>query len=387
MRIQTGNPASGDDFYKRDHLIEKAWDLIESGAHVLVAAPRRVGKTSLMYYLRDNPRKNFSFLYLIVESINNENEFFRRIVNRVLKTDFIAGSQKARSFIEQHLPTIKKLGPDGVEFGVREEHNYLDMLTRILKATACEDKKLIIMLDEFPETLINIIDDEGESQGRHFLQSNRELRHDAELCNNVQFIYTGSIGLENVVSRLNAMKTINDLARLKIPPLETSEAKELIGLLLKNVEYELSEKLIDYILQKIEWLIPFYIQLVLLELKYLSRDEKIKKISKATIDRAFDLMLEQRNHFENWHERIRKVFKAPNEYNFIKELLNIASEKDTISFNEIFNLAVKYELESSFKDLVGSLVYDGYINNEDDSHVYRYNSPIIRMWWRKNVAN
>jgi len=387
MRIQTGNPVSGDDFYKREYLIDKAWDLIESGNHILIAAPRRVGKTSLMYYLRDNPKENYTFLYLDTESINNENEFFRRIVNKVLKTDFIKGSQKVLSFLETHKPTIKKVGPDGVEFGVSEEHDYLDMLTRILKSTACEAKKLVIMLDEFPETLENIINDEGENEGRHFLQSNRELRHDSELCNSVQFIYTGSIGLENIVSKLNVMQTINDLTRLKIPPLQNKEARDFIGLLLRNVKFDLTEKLIDYIFQKIEWLIPFYIQLVLQELKFLCRDEKIEKITKATIDRAINLMLEQRNHFENWHTRLRKALKVVNDYNFVKEVLNIASENDTITSNEIFNLAVKYELEASFKDLVGSLVYDGYINNEDDNHVYRYNSPILRMWWRKNVAN
>ncbi|MDW7681524.1 MAG: ATP-binding protein [bacterium] len=387
MRIQTGSPVSGDDFYKRQHLIDKIWDLIDSGNHVLIAAPRRVGKTSLMYYLRDNPKKNFSFLYLDTESINNGNEFFRRVVNKVLKTDFIKASQKALSFLEKHKPTIKKVGLEGVEFGVLEDLDYLDMLTRILKATACADKKLIIMLDEFPETLENIIDDEGENKGRHFLQSNRELRHDRELCNNVQFIYTGSIGLENVVSKLNAIETINDLARLKIPPLQSAEAIELINLLQKNLSFQLSKSLISYILQKIEWLIPFYIQSVLQELKFLFRDEKPKSITKTIIDRAFERMLEQRNHFENWHTRLRKALKATNDYNFVKELLNITSEKDSINSNEIFNLAVKYKLEKIYKDLVGSLVYDGYINNEDDNHVYRYNSPILKMWWRKNVAN
>ncbi len=386
MRIKIGNPVSGKDFYKRDLLIEQAWDLIESGSHILIAAPRRVGKTSLMYYLRDNPKEHFTFLYLDTESINNENEFFRRIVNKVLKTDFIKGSQKVLSFLETHKPTIKKVGIDGVEFGVSEEHDYLDMLTRILKATACEEKKLIVMLDEFPETLENIIEDEGENAGRHFLQSNRELRHDSELCDNVQFIYTGSIGLENVVSKLNAIQTINDLSRLKIPPLQPAEANELIQLLLENLSFKLSKGLIDYILQKIEWLIPFYIQLVLQELKFLFRKEKLKTINKKIIDHAFDKMLEQRNHFEHWHTRLRTALKG-NDYNFVKEVLNIASEKDIITSNEIFNLAVKYGLEAGFKDLVGSLVYDGYINNDDDNHVYHYNSPILRMWWRKNVAN
>ena len=87
MKIQTGSPVRGDDFFKRNRLIEQAWELIETGNHVLIAAPRRVGKTSLMYYLLDNPRDHYNLIYYITESVNNENEFFRRIINRILKTD------------------------------------------------------------------------------------------------------------------------------------------------------------------------------------------------------------------------------------------------------------------------------------------------------------
>ena len=87
------------------------------------------------------------------------------------------------------------------------------------------------MIDEFPETLENIVEDDGENAGRHFLQTNRELRQNLELSKSVQFVYTGSIGLENVVSRLNAVNTINNLDRLKLPPLTTDEAKRFISLL------------------------------------------------------------------------------------------------------------------------------------------------------------
>ncbi|NOY57992.1 MAG: ATP-binding protein [Calditrichaeota bacterium] len=385
MKIQTGNPARGNDFFNRKNLIQKAWDLIESGNHILIAAPRRVGKTSLMYFLLDHPKNNYIFLYLITESVNNENEFFRRVVNKVLKTDFIQASQKVMAFLEKIVPTIKKVGPSGVEFGVNEEHNYREMLGKIL-ASPSEGKKLIIMLDEFPETLENIIEDEGASAGRHFLQSNRELRQQTEISDQVQFIYTGSIGLENVVSQLNAVNTINDLARLQIPPLKKEQAEEMMNLLLKNVDFELSEHLIKYILEKIEWLIPFYLQSVMQELKDLCRDEHITQITEAVVDQAFTNMLEQRQYFEHWHTRLRTSFKGK-DYSFVKNLLNVASENGFISSNEIYDLAVKYEKEETFKDFVGSLIYDGYINNHGNPAKYRYNSPILRMWWRQNVAN
>ena len=237
MKIKAGPPVRGDDYFIRNNLIDKAWDYIESGNHILVTAPRRVGKTSLMYYLMDNPKENFSFIFLDTESINNENEFFRRIVNKVLKTDFVKNSQKILTFLETHLPTINKIGPEGVEFGVSDEHNYLEMLKKIFKSTSSSDCKLIIILDEYPETLENIIQDEGESAGKHFLHSNRELRMDIDVNTNVQFIYTGSIGLENIVSTLNIMKTINDLSRLNVHPFKEEEGKQLISLLLFNVKF------------------------------------------------------------------------------------------------------------------------------------------------------
>ena len=386
MKIQTGHPARGDNFFSREQLTKNAWDLIESGHHILIAAPRRVGKTSLVYHLKDKPKEGFSLMYLITQSVDDENEFFRRILNKVLKTGHIQRSQKILTFLEKHKPSIKKIGPDGVEFGVSENFDYKEILIRILKSIHSEAEKLVIMIDEFPETLENIINDARESPAKHFLQSNRELRQDVEISENVQFVYTGSIGLENIVSRLNAVSTINDLARLTIPPLRKDEARQMIHLLLKNVDFNLSESVEDHILKKIEWLIPFYIQLVIQELKYICRDENQSSITDATVDKAFSGMLEQRQHFEHWHTRLRISFKGK-EYHFVKEILSIISEDEQIHSNEIFNLAVKYGLEDYYRDLLGSLVYDGYINIHDAHKAYRYNSPVLRIWWRQNVAN
>lgn len=386
MKIITGPPVAGDNYFYRKKLAEEAWNLIESSCHVLFAAPRRVGKTSFMYYLKDHPKKDYHFIYLNTESVNNENEFFRRLVNKILMTEYIGKSKKIFTIIKKNIPSIKRIGPDGIEFTKSDEKNFREMLIKILQSIKSEDIKLIVMLDEFPQTLINIIDDEGESQGKHFLRSNREIRQDIESNKNVQFIYAGSIGLENIVSRLNAVATINDLARLKIPPFTNKEANEFIDCLLENTEFTLSDKLKNYILKKIEWLIPFYIQLAISELNTIYRDEYLNEISEKIIDRAFVDMLEQRNHFEHWHTRLRSSFKGK-EYNFVKGVLNTVSDNNIIKTNEINDLAVKYDLVDFYRDLLNTLTYDGYLNNNDNPKIYRFNSPILKMWWKNYVAN
>lgn len=75
------------------------------------------------------------------------------------------------------------------------------------------------------------------------------------------------------------------------------------------------------------------------------------------------------------------------EYTFAKELLNITSEKGVISSNEIYDLAVKHQQQEAYKALTGSLVHDGYVNTADSGKSYRFNSPILRKWWKENVAN
>ena len=53
-----GTPARGGDFYDREQLIDLLWDRLDTG-NVLLAAPRRFGKTSVMYRLIDEPEQGW----------------------------------------------------------------------------------------------------------------------------------------------------------------------------------------------------------------------------------------------------------------------------------------------------------------------------------------
>lgn len=384
MEIRTGNAVRGENFYRRDFLVEKIWDRIESGNNILLVAPRRVGKTSLMLHLKDNPKENHNFIFINVESVTSENEFFRILLSKLISSGMVKFIHKSQNFIKEHLPIVKKIGHDGVTFDSKE-YDFFNAYKTTLEKMDLKDKKLIIILDEFPEALENIRLDFDDRTAIHFLHSNRVIRL-SDKIKNVHFIYGGSIGLENIVKQLNSMQVIDDIESIKIKPLSYKEAINFISLLLKNVEFEISKENTEYILNKIEWLIPFYIQLTLLAINDLYRETKASNVSKKMIDDAFLEAIEKRQYFELWHTRLRKSLKK-DEYNFAKELLNLISEKDTIETNAIHNLALKNKLEKDFKDILGLLVYDGYINNNEDIKIYRFNSPVLRMWWWKYVAN
>jgi hypothetical protein len=335
----------------------------------------------------DNPKDNYRPTYIDTESVNNENEFFKRLFNLVINT--LSGisrySKLAANFSRDLAARIESIGAKGITIG-DSRLNYYDEFLTMVKSLDLKGERIIILVDEYAETVQNIIKDEGQREAVHFLQSTRTLRQMPEINEKIQFIFAGSIGLENIVTSLNASATINDLYSFAIPPFTKTEAKNLVLKLIKGTEYVFKEGKIEYMLNKIEWLIPFYIQLIVDEIDKLEFEKKPKRITEKEIDTAFLQAVAHRNYFANWHTRLRRAYEG-SEYNFIKELLNYLSEHDTIPSGEIRDLAAAFEIETEYVNILNALKYDGYINNHDDPKIYRFNSPLLKIWWYNNVAN
>lgn len=382
MQIITGQSARKENFWKREKELKDIWYKISANQHILLVAPRRVGKTSIMHHIMDNPQETYMVLYIDTESANSENEFWKKIFHRLMDEDFVNTLQNKATNLWNKLKTISisEISTKGVKFGETQEIEYVEAFKTILKDLD-EDKKIIIMIDEFAQTIENIIKYENIQSAQSLLKNHRELRQDKKLSEQITFIYAGSIGLESVASKISSISAINDLSIVKVSPLEIEDAKEFIGALANSNNINITESEINYVLEKIEWLIPFYIQLILDELRKHSQ-----QITAQMIDDAFKTILDNRNQFEHWHTRLKSL--DDNEYKFAKDVLNITSENSTIQSNEILNLATKYSLtEDSAKEVRNSLIYDGYINNNDNPREYRFNSPLLKMWWYKNVAN
>jgi AAA+ ATPase superfamily predicted ATPase len=75
MKNVVGQAVRGSDFWDRKSELAKIWQAIENGTHPLLVAPRRVGKTSIMYKILDDPKDNYAVVYVNTESSDSENEF------------------------------------------------------------------------------------------------------------------------------------------------------------------------------------------------------------------------------------------------------------------------------------------------------------------------
>ena len=385
MAIIAGQAVRGEDFWDRLYLLEDMIEVISRGEHILLVAPRRVGKTSLMYRVMDTVGDEYVVIYVNTQAAHSENAFWEKLFDALMDEEFIATvEQKAKSFLRL-LSSLRlsEAGAKGVKFGESETIDYAKAFEKLLKSYD-GDKKLIIMMDEFSQTIENIIKYENIEKAEQLLEAHRDLRQSHKLSEKVSFIYAGSIGLESVVASIKSSKNINDLVSISVPPLEMDEAKEFIKHLCTSNGMKITDADADYIIEKIEWLIPFYIQLIVQELKRL--DRRGTTISESSIDDAIEKVLSYKKNFIHWQERL-EIFSKEGKL-FTREILNIISKNNTIASKDLFNCAAKHKLEAyDAQQIVHALKYDGYINNNENEHTYRFNSPILRIWWFKNVAN
>ncbi|MEM1322599.1 MAG: ATP-binding protein [Bacteroidota bacterium] len=378
MRNIVGQTPRGTDFFKRSAIIKKIYRRLEAGNHIFLSAPRRAGKTSIMRFLEDNPQEGYAFIYINTEDVDDLEDFFRLLSEELLDseaakkmTQLVESSKGLFAAFTEKITKIK-LWDLEVQLKQGEPSTYKDEFQDLLKKLNTRKFTIVIMLDEFPVTLEKIHKKHGEYQAVHFLHCNRALRQEAN--QGIQFIYTGSIGLASIASKLNATAALNDLNVLEIPPLSTAEARRFTARLLKAYNVKFEDGSIDYLLSKLQWLMPFFIQLVV-QVLIDEYETRRKTIDQKFIDQAIEKSSTHRNHlyFVNYYTRLEKSL-PPEEAKVAKKILLEIANKTEVPLDA-------FEEHPHSRRILEMLILDGYINNNQNA--YRFNSPILRDWWKK----
>lgn len=392
LSISTGQPADGKKkFFPRDKIIDKIWSRLKRGEDLLLTAPRRVGKSSILHYIKKNPCEGYIVKYISIMGVDNSDTYFKNIYNALLENAEIFGfwstfTEKRKQNMKDAKDKVSGFGLDGIRLEGESKTNYYEETKELLSSLPKDTKRVIFLLDEFPETVSNIARYSKE-EAIKFLQDNRDLRqlnHDAD----IQFVITGSIGLSTVVKKLtNDKNIINDLTLIDIPPLDNDEANLLIDRLCLGLKEEgicllLNDELKAYLLDKIVQYIPYYIMMIIDELGEEVLDNNNRVLSKEDIDNVFSKIIKSRStadYFSNWKTRLRDAFELNEEKVAIRILSHISKHAE-MEYSEMKKIDKKIDLQS----ILEILEYDGYINQQNER--YRFNSPLLKEWWAYRVA-
>ena len=101
MKNIIGHPARRENFYKRDLEVQRISESLSNGNNLQITAPRRVGKTSILWYLLDNDIQDRNYVYVDTESIDNENDYYKKLLTEIIKNQKIAQSGKLTKDISE----------------------------------------------------------------------------------------------------------------------------------------------------------------------------------------------------------------------------------------------------------------------------------------------
>ncbi len=399
-----GQPAQGKDrFFPRPFIMRKICHEIDNGENLLISAPRRIGKSSLLKAIQEQKctQANTIYLYMIIQSVDSSELFFNKLFKALISDENICTGltgyiKRASHSLKDFISRLRGISLEGgIQMDAKNSIDYYHECYELL--TYLENKRVVVIVDEFPDALARI-DLQDRNQAIYFLQQHRDLRQ--QFNSKLQFVYTGSTGLRNVVKKIGTNNLINDLAQIEIPPFSTDESCCLIKSLVlgyqrTNPNFDLTETQIDYILRKITWYLPFYLQTIIHAL-YNRFDDTQQNILPKDIDNILMAMTKAKSpyaaYFENWQSRLEKTFNKE-EYQLAITLLTHIAQHQTTDKATLDQLGSDQPLSKEERRFVlQTLEYDGYIS-QSDSHSaqaqqqYQFNSELLKQWWIENVID
>ena len=397
IKNTVGRPVSGGNFFDREAEQRAIWRHLDSD-NLLLLAPRRVGKTSLMRRLADlSERHGFQAAYLSVSDVRSELAFIEKLYRAVASME-VAGrvlQRVSQSPVGKLLKRVKKVELLGatVEFEDDAEGQWADLGRALANALAEHDARWLLMVDELPVFVMSLVrEDASGVRARDFLNWFREVRQSQmDEADNVRWLLAGSIGLDTVAARLGLGDTINDLRLVQLGAFSNDAADTFLSALATSYGFTLPKPVRQKIVSRLGWAIPYYLQLVFAELRS-QWAETGENPGVDEVERAFETLLSpaKKAYFDYWRQRLREELGRP-ECDFALDVLGAAAEspggvtKDVllqVLSGQVADVDDRAEL---LRYLLDTLESDGYLVAEAGR--YRFRSALLREFWVRRVIS
>jgi hypothetical protein len=395
VQNRVGPPVRGTDFFGRETFVDLVWEKL-SGGHILLAAPRRFGKTSVLYRLIDEPRQGFKVIHADLEKFRHPSELMTELIVQLAKQDRLSKIVSRLTYFPSKLwkefrNTVEEI--DLYEFRLKLkqqlEEGWEEKADDLFSRIAACDETLIFILDELP-MMIDFMrrTPEGRDEARSLLLWLRALRTSPDRTN-VRFIVAGSIGIGQILAELGEVASINDLEQLRLEPFPRKTAAALIDNLSRTEKVELSPACRSKMLNLIGTYVPYFIQVLFSEVakSYKQYGESVtpKKIEKIYHDKV--LGVDCKIYFQHYYGRIHDYY-PPHEERAIKvlllELATNVSVKQDVCYQLYRRSVGKPAQPDGFSYLMSNLENDFYIRFDSGTTSYEFSCKILRDWWLRH---
>lgn len=385
-----GKPVVDQNFFGREAELQELQAITER-EHVLLLAPRRVGKTSLLHALVRRVDEDGSAIgvYASVAAATSESQFVQAVLSSIYAT--VHGRKLKRGLFARTLGLGRgvksvKIAGSGIDLETRAPI-WQDDADRAFEMVFASELPLLILIDELPLLVLALTRaDPSGARARAFLHWFRNLRQHPAGARTLRFVLAGSMGLDNIARRHRMTDTINDLRVLPLGPFPHAVADAFLRQLAASYELDLGPELRDAICSTAEWLIPYHLQVMFGALR---ERATTSRLTPEMLESAIETLLERRTYFSYWDERLYESLGAPND-STARALLAVCAREacgatlSMMSRSVAAAIADPEEPARTVKWIVDVLSNDGYLVEHSDR--WRFRSGLLRRYWLRHVA-
>lgn len=392
-----GTPARGSNFYGREAFVQIVAEKLRNG-HVLLAAPRRFGKTSVMYRLIDQSYWNYRVVHADLEKFTEPSELIAHLIEQLARDDKLAKLLKGVSWLPEKIWTffksnIEELELLEVKIKLKEQlrGSWQERGEELFRLAAKSPETIIFILDEFPMMIDRMSRSKAHcEEAITLLRWLRALRLNPSITQ-VRFLIAGSIGIDQVLNQLGEIKSINDFEKMTLEPFPPKVAAAFLDELSQSTRLKLSPACKRRMLELIGTPVPYFLQILFSEIaKTHAQDgEPVtpKRIERIYRDKV--LGMDCKTYFEHYYGRLRDYYQ-PSEERAAKRLLRQLATEKSLSrdacyqfFKEIIGQRADVE---DFNRLMTDLENDFYIRFDAEARRYEFACQLLRDWWLRHYG-
>ena len=397
LKLGHGNWVVGDQFWDREREIERFIELIEEGAYILLVAPRRIGKTSLMRETARRINGRYICLQVDLQKFQSPADALVElsVATRPYQNIWVKTLDIFRNVMCMVTGTIESLKIDELTLTLRSGLTSGDWSAkgdRLLSALADSEKPVVIFFDEIA-ILVNRmlkgndykITPERIREVDGFMSWLRENSgwHKGKL----RIVLTGSIGIEPVLRQAGLSATLNTFSPFDLRPWDSETAKGCLRALANQYDIKFETGVLERIVELLGCCIPHHVETFFDAIYTNCKLRGRQEVTKDLVQEVYQTrMLGASGHAELSHleERLKLVL-GPETYPLALELLTEAAVVGRLTMDAAIYLSEQYTFENlaskdALREVFGIFEHDGYLQKAGAE--FSFVSHLLRDWWK-----